>query len=168
MHVYDWEWELEANVLPDEWFKPITGLHAQRIVRAVYADFFGDSAMPPDVRRAPPEAEYAGGYDAESHTIFLVPKAMNVALVLHETAHALLRLSAELDEATRYYLAPRHGPAFTARLIQLWIRYSEGLDVEAIRAAAEQHEVSVGEASLLGPRGGEAERQAVIEAIRSE
>ena len=140
LHVYDWEWELEANVLPEEWFKPITGLHAERIVRAVYADFLGDSAMPPDVRRAHPDAEYAGSYDAESHTIFLAPKAMNVALVLHETAHALLRLSAELDEATRYYLAPRHGPAFTARLIQLWIRYSEGLDVEAIRAAAERHE----------------------------
>lgn len=168
LQVYDWEWEVDTNLLPNEWFEPITGLHAERIVRAVYEDFFGNSATPPDVRRAPPDAEYAGSYDADSHTIFLAPQAMNVALVLHETAHALLRLSAELDEATRYYLAPRHGPAFVARLIMIWTRYSEGLDMEAIQAAAELHGVTIGEDLLTGPRGGEAERQAVIDAIRGE
>ena len=163
---YDWEREVAVNLLPRAWLEPISLEHATRIVEAVYADFFGASATPPRVSAAPDNSDYAGQYDPEEHVILLSPDGMNALVALHETTHAMLRVSAELDAATRYYLAPRHGPVFVARLIRLWTRYSEGLDVDAIRAAAERHSVSVAETSLFRPRGGEAERQAVIEAIR--
>lgn len=168
LHVYDWEWEVEANYLPANWLELITGLHARRIVRAVYQDYYGDTATPPDVRRAAPDSEFSGAYDPESHTIFLIPQQMSAGLILHETVHAMLRVSAELDPALRYHLITRHGPVFVARLIEVWARYTDDLDVDAIRAAAEWHGVSIGETPLLGPRGGEAERQAVIEAIRGK
>lgn len=165
---YDWEREVAANLLPPAWSEPISLWQAARIVEVVYADFFGASASPPTVARAPGNADYTGQYDHEEHEILLAPDGMNALVVLHETTHAMLRLSAELDAASRYYLAARHGPAFTVRLIEVWSRYADGLDPDAIRTAAAWHDVSVGEASIFGPRGGEAERQAVIDAIPGE
>ena len=165
---YDWEQEVVANHLPPRWSERITMGQAARIVQALYRDFYGDTTEPPAVAAAPSDTDYIGMYNSESHTIELAPAGMTAAVVLHEAAHAMLRLSAELDAASRYYLAPRHGPRFIERLLVIWERYSEDLDVDAVRAAADWHDVDISGGFSLPPRGGESERQAVIEALSGE
>ena len=165
---YDWELEVVANYLPPHWLESITIRQAERIVRALYQDFYGDTAEPPAIAVAPSDADHLGAYDWESHTIELAPASITATLVLHEAAHAMLRLSAELDAVSRYYLASRHGPRFTQHLLAIWDRYSEDLDVEAIRAAADWHEVGIADGFSFPPRGGKAEREAVIEALSDD
>ena len=91
--VYDWERDVTANLLSGEWRRPISLEQAQGIVNAIYNDFVGSTAQPPAVTTAPSGAEFAGAYDPEAHAIQLRPDGRAASVVLHETAHALLRLS---------------------------------------------------------------------------
>ena len=161
--VYDWERDVAANLLSGEWRRPISLEQAEGIVNAIYNDFVGSTAQPPAVTAAPPGAEFAGAYDTEAHAIQLRPDGRVASVVLHETAHALLRLS--LPGEAGYYLAPRHGAEFAALLIVLWERYANDFDAESAALLADAYGVHVFPAAPIQPVGDAAAREAVREAI---
>ena len=161
--VYDWERDVTANLLSGEWRRPISLDQAQGIVNAIYNDFVGSAAQPPAVTAAPPGAESAGAYDTAAHAIQLRPDGRTASVVLHETAHALLRLS--LPGEAGYYLAPRHGAEFAALLIALWERYANDFDVEGATLLADAYGVHIFPASPIHPVGDAGTRQAAREAI---
>ena len=161
--VYDWEYDVNFNLLFGEWRRPISLEQARDIVSAIYNDFAGSAAQPPAVTAAPPDAEFAGAYDTEAHAIQLRPDGRAASVVLHETAHALLRLS--LPGEAGYYLAPRHGAEFAALLIALWERYANDFDAESAALLADSYGVYVFPTSPIHPVGDAAAQQAVREAI---
>ena len=161
--VYDWEHDVAANLLSGEWRRPISLDQAQGIVNAIYNDFVGSTAQPPAVTTAPSGAEFAGAYDPEAHAIQLRPDGRAASVVLHETAHALLRLS--LPGEAGYYLAPRHGAEFAALLIALWERYANDFDADGAVLLADAYGVYVFPAAPIQPVGDAATREAVREAI---
>ena len=162
--VYDREHDVTSNLLSGEWRRPISLEQAQGIVNAIYNDFAGSRAQPPAVTAAAPGVEFAGAYDTEAHAIQLRPDGRAASVVLHETAHALLRLS--LPGEAGYYLAPRHGAEFAALLIALWERYANDFDAESAALLADAYGVHVFPAPPIHPVGDAAARQAVREAIR--
>ena len=161
--VYDWERDVAANLLSGEWRRTISLEQAKDIVSAIYNDFVGSAAEPPAVTAAPPGGEFAGAYDTAAHAIQLRPDGRAASVVLHETAHALLRLS--LPGEAGYYLAPRHGAEFAALLIALWERYASDFDAEGAALLADAYGVYVFPAPPIQPVGGAATREVVREAI---
>ena len=161
--VYDWERDVAVNLLSGEWRRPISLDQAEGIVSAIYNDFVGSSAQPPAITAAPPGAEVAGAYDTAAHVIQLRPDGRAASVVLHETAHALLRLS--LPGEAGYYLAPRHGAEFAALLIALWERYASDFDAEGAALLADAYGVYVFPSPPIQPVGGAAAQEAVREAV---
>ena len=139
--VYDWETEISANLLPALWQEQLTVERAQTIADAVYRDFLGAGAEPPTVIASTKRGDYAGAYYPEPHVIELRPDGMRAEVVIHETAHAMLRVTASTVNA--YYADPRHGPLFSSLMITLWARYAEGFDPQAALALADLYEVIV-------------------------
>lgn len=160
---YDWEQDVTSNLLSGEWRRPVSLDQAKDIVSAIYNDFVGSTAQPPVVAAAPPGAEFAGAYDTAAHAIQLRPDGRSASVVLHETAHALLRLS--LPGEAGYYLAPRHGAEFAALLIALWERYVNDFDAGSAALLADVYGVYVFPSPPIHPVGDAATRQAVREAI---
>lgn len=73
--VYDWEYEVAANLLTAAWRRPVTFDSAQAIVNAAYTDFYGSPDGAPQVTIAPNEQEYTGQYDPSPHAIQLLQPA---------------------------------------------------------------------------------------------
>lgn len=161
--VYDWETEISANLLPTLWQEQLTLERAQAIADAVYRDFLGAGAEPPTVIASTERSDYAGAYYPEPHVIELWPDGMRAGVVIHETAHAMLRVTASTVNA--YYADPRHGPLFSSLMITLWARYAEGFDPQAALALAELYEVIVDDLLPFEAAGDEETLRAVLEAI---
>ena len=161
--VYDWEYEVVSNLLTAAWRRPITFDSAQAIANAVYTDFYGSSDGAPQVAIGSNEQEYTGQYNSSLHEIQLTPAGFRPYIVVHETAHAMLRLS--VGAANAYYLDARHGPLFAALMITLWTRYADGFDPEAARALAAAYKVQLNELVPITPIGDDQTRQAVIDAL---
>ncbi len=161
--VYDWEYDVTSNLLGSGWTRSITFERAQEIVDAIYADFYGASDGAPRVMIAPEDQQFTGAYDSGRHVILLTPSGVRPYVVIHEAAHAMLRLS--LAAANAYYLESRHGPVFGALMIALWTRYAEGFDPEAARAFAGVYGVKLDHLFPIEPSGDEQTRRAVREAL---
>ena len=158
--VYDWARDVEANFLPVHWSVPDLDLaRAAAIVEAVYVDYFGTAAGAPRVVMASAEDDYPGAYFPDAHEIQLRADGMTVSVVLHEAAHAMLRLALSGDDG--YYLDPQHGPEFVAHLLSVWQRYDESFDFEVALDLAPIYRVRVFEAEPLSPRGSTETRSAV-------
>ena len=162
-HVYDWERDVVANLLTAEWRRPISLAQAQKIVTSIYNDFLDTTAQPPTLAAAHADAEFTGLYDTAKHQIQLRPDGLLPFVVLHETAHAMLRLT--LPGEAGYYLEPRHGAEFAAHLISLWSRYADDFDTEAAAAFADDYGVHIFPAPPIQPVGNAATRETVREAI---
>lgn len=161
--VYDWETEISANLLPALWQEQLTVERAQTIADAVYRDFLGAGAEPPTVVASTEQGDYAGAYYPELHVVELRSDGMRAEVVIHETAHAMLRVTASTVNA--YYADPRHGPLFGSLMITLWTRYAEGFDPQAALALAELYEVIVDDLLPFEAAGDAETLQAVLEAI---
>ena len=161
--VYDWELAVRAALLPSEWRRPLPVERTREIVAAIYVDFFGSPDDAPSVREAPLESEYAGFYNPTQHEILLEADGLRANVVVHEAAHAMLRLALSGEDA--FYLKPRHGPQFAAHLIALWERYAEGFDADSARRLAEVYGVHVRDGAPLLPAGDAQTRRAVQEAL---
>ena len=163
LEVADWEIEVIRNLLGSAWWGPMTLERARTIVGAVYEDFFGSADDAPRVVAARAGAEHARVYDPLRHEIQLRPEGLRADVVIHEAAHAMLRLALSGEDAV--YLEPRHGPEFAAHLIAVWERYAEGFDADSARRLAEVYGVQVGAAAPLQPAGDAQTRAAVREAL---
>ena len=161
--VYDWEHEVTTNLLGSAWYGPTTLERAQMMVGALYEDFFGSVDGAPRVVAARARAQHARVYDPWRHEIQLRPDGLRAAGVVHEAAHAMLRLALADEDA--FYLEPRHGPEFAAHLIAVWERYAEGFDAASARRLAEVYGVRVSDGAPLLPAGDAQTRRAVQEAL---
>ena len=145
--VYDWERQVEANLLPPEFDEEITLVAAQSIVDGIFADMLGGQRQAPRVREVDADgSEYAHRF----RQIRLGSGGRNAATVLHETVHALL--DAEADRSYRRW--DGHGREYAATILMLWERYVPGFNGAQARADARLHSVDVAGASPLRPIGG--------------
>ena len=161
--VYDWETEISANLLPALWQERLTLERAQAIADAVYRDFLGAGTEPPTVATSTERSDYTGAYYPELHVIELRSDGMRADVVIHETAHAMLRVAASTVNA--YYADPRHGPLFSSLMIALWARYAEGFDPEAALALADLYGVGVDDLLPFEAAGDAETLRVVLEAI---
>ncbi len=156
--VYDWERQIEANLLPAELGEEITVAAAQSIVNGVFADIMGRQRPAPRVREVDADgSEYVHRF----RQIRLGPGGRNAATVLHETVHALL--DAEADRSYRRW--DGHGREYAATILMLWERYVPGFNGVRARADARLHGVDVAGASPLRPVGGGTGAAAVTERL---
>ena len=156
--VYDWERQIEANLLPPELGEEITVAAAQSIVDAVFADMSGRQRQAPLVRAVDADgSEYVHRF----RQIRLGPGGRNAATLLHETAHALL--DAEADRSHRRWEG--HGPQYGATILMLWERYVPGFDGARARAAAAVHGVDIAGRPPISAVGGSGARSAAREAL---
>ena len=157
-HVYDWERQMEANLLPPELGEEITVAAAQSIVNAVFTDTLGRQRQAPRVREVD-----AGGseYAHRFRQIRLGPGGLNAATVLHETAHALL--DAEADRSFRRWEG--HGPQYAATILMLWQRYIPGFNANRARVDAALHGMEFADVSPIRPVGGAAAAAAVSDLL---
>ena len=144
--VYDWERQVEANLLPATFSESITQGQAQQVVDAVFADLFGSSRQPPRVR------ETDDGYSYYSHQfrqIRIQAGAWDAATVLHETVHAALAV----QRTQTFARWQGHGREYAATILMLWERYVPGFDAEQARADAAVHGVEIADRSPIRPSG---------------
>lgn len=132
--IYDWERQVEANLLPAEMDETISVQRAQAIADAVFADMFGPSHRPPRVRVVD---QAHSSYTHQFRQIRLSVAGLNGATVLHETAHAVL--AAEADRSFRRWEG--HGPEYASTILTFWQRYVPGFDLAQALAAAGLHGV---------------------------
>ena len=159
--IYDWERQMEANLLPAEMDEAITLERAQAIADAVFADMFGESRRPPRVRVVD-QAQSA--YVHQFRQIRLSEAGLNGATVLHETAHAVL--AAEADRSFRRWEG--HGPEYALTILMFWQRYVPGFDAARAWSAARLHGVEFAARQPASPLGGAAETRAVTAALGLE
>ena len=132
--IYDWERQVEANLLPAEMDEAISVQRAQAIADAVFADIFGPSHRPPRVRVVD---QAHSSYTHQFRQIRLSVAGLNGATVLHETAHAVL--ATETDRSFRRWEG--HGPEYASTILTFWQRYVPGFDLAQALAAARLHGV---------------------------
>ena len=156
--VYDWERQVEANLLPAEFSESITQGQAQQVVNAVFADLFGPGRQPPRVR------ETNDGYSSYSHQfrqIRIQSGAWEAATVLHETVHAALA-----EQRTQTFARWQgHGREYAATILMLWERYVPGFAAARARADAAVHGVEIAVRSPIRPMGGAAEADSVTDLL---
>ena len=134
-HAYQWE---NARLRLDGAHTISLDLEeAQQVVDAVYGDYFPHRPNPPRVVRTRGDETH---YDGARHRIQLADWAMRLDVVLHETAHALLR-SGSVDD-------PGHGARYLALLLALWERYLPVVDIETARGAARSAGLDVADSPL--------------------
>ena len=156
--VYDWERQIDANLLPAAFSETITQGQAQQIVDAVFADLFGSSRQPPRVR------ETDDGYSSYSHQfrqIRIQAGAWDAATVLHETVHAALAV----QRTQTFARWQGHGREYAATILMLWERYVPGFDAEQARADAAVHGVEIAGRSPIRPSGGTAGADSVTDVL---
>ena len=156
--VYDWERQVEANLLPVEFSESITQERAQQVVNAVFADLFGSGRQPPRVR------ETNDGYSSYSHQfrqIRIQSGAWDAATVLHETVHAAL--AAQRTQTFARWQG--HGREYAATILMLWERYVPGFAAARARADAAVHGVEIAGRSPIRPMGGAAEADSVTDLL---
>ena len=158
--VYDWERQAEANLLPDELGEEITPERAQAIVNAVFADLFGSSRQPPQVRAANRD-DRTSYYSHQFRQIRILPDAWEAATVLHETVHAALAV----QENRTFARWQSHGREYAATILMLWERYVPGFDAERARADAAVHGVEVASRSPIRPLGSTAGADSVTDLL---
>ena len=124
---YDWE----SRQIGTSLFQiDVTRSEAQRVVNAIFADFFPRN-------RAPTVSftnEHSHGYGSRSEVV-LGTNVRNLGAVVHEVTHSIVDQANVRDAG--------HGPAFTAMLLYLWERYFPIVDVEAARDDAKRHGMEI-------------------------
>ncbi len=156
--VYDWERQVEANLLPAEFSESISQERAQQVVNAVFADLFGPGRQPPRVR------ETNDGYSSYSHQfrqIRIQSGAWDAATVLHETVHAAL--AAQRTQTFAHWQG--HGREYAATILMLWERYVPGFAAARARADAAVHGVEIAGRSPIRPLGGAPEADSVTDLL---
>ena len=156
--VYDWERQVEANLLPAEFSESITQERAQQVVNAVFADLFGPGRQPPRVR------ETNDGYSSYSHQfrqIRIQSGAWDAATVLHETVHAALAA----QRTQTFVRWQSHGREYAATILMLWERYVPGFAAARARADAALHGVEIAGRSPIRPLGGATEADLVADLL---
>ena len=156
--MYDWERQVEANLLPDELDEEIALERAQQVVNAVFVDLFGSSGQPPRVR------ETNEGYSSYSHQfrqIRIQSGAWDAATVLHETVHAALAA----QRTQTFACWQGHGREYAATILMLWERYVPGFAAARARADAAVHGVEIAGRSPIRPVGGAAEADSVTDLL---
>lgn len=156
--VYDWERQVQANLLPGEFGAAISLERAQAIADAVFEDVFGQSRRPPRVRLV--DEDYSA-YAHRFRQIRLTERGLNAATVLHELVHAVL--AAEAERSLRSWAG--HGREYAATVLMLWERYVPGFDGARARAAAAVHEVDIAGRPPISAVGGSGARSAAREAL---
>lgn len=156
--VYDWERQVEANLLPAELDEAITLERAQAIANAVFADVFGPSRRPPRVRVVDEAQSY---YSHQFRQIRLSEAGLDVPTVLHETVHAALAV----QQTNTFARWAGHGPQYANTILMLWQRYIPGFDLRRALEAAVLHGVDIASRSPLSPVGGDAGAAAVTAAL---
>lgn len=156
--VYDWERQVEANLLPEEFGEAISLERAQGIADAVFGDMFGPSRRPPRVRLV--DEEYSA-YVHRFRQIRLTERGLNAATMLHELVHAAL--AAEAEQSSRRWEG--HGREYAATILMLWERYLPGFDGVRARGAAAVHGVEVANFAPISAVGDSRARSAVREAL---
>ena len=156
--VYDWERQVEANLLPVEFSESISQERAQQVVNAVFADLFGPGRQPPRVR------ETNDGYSSYSHQfrqIRIQSGAWDAATVLHETVHAALA-----EQRTQTFARWQgHGREYAATILMLWERYVPGFAAARARADAALHGLEIAGRSPIRPLGGAAGADSVTDLL---
>ena len=156
--VYDWGYQVwedagSANIT-------VNIGQAESIVSDIYFDYFVKRGHEPAVNDIPPDGRILGLYWKAYHRIELVdPKGLNLRILLHETAHALVQSSKLEREKKReegngkepVYVDPGHGREFTSMLLDLWRRYAPFIDIlDAYHLAVDYEDVAI-DINLLPP-----------------
>ena len=142
--VYAWEAAMLREQLGELPTATFSIEQAQAIVDAIFLDHFNGNEDAPSVRVATLPDGISGRSDGQ--TIELDQQSINLAVLLHETAHALFQRGTDGAYAC-------HCPEWAAQMLAIWDRYVVGFDLEAARRAAAPAGVSVAARALVEPTG---------------